>query len=112
MSPDERTAKPPTEGEHAARAVAAEAGFVSQGQRRINLIWERTQATIALGVTFVVLITACVLSLRGIDTTGNPTAPGVAGFVFLSSVANLVIGFYFGRTNHSRTGGIGSEQTR
>jgi len=29
--------------------------------------------------------------------------------VFLFGVANLVTGFYFGRTNHQRTGGIGPQ---
>ena len=34
----------------------------------------------------------------------------LAAIVFLFGVANLVTGFYFGRTNHQRTGGIGGDQ--
>ena len=30
-------------------------------------------------------------------------------FIFLTNVLFVVIGFYFGRTNHQRTGGIGGD---
>jgi hypothetical protein len=36
----------------------------------------------------------------------------VAGMLFLTGIANLVIGFYFGRTNHERVGGVGHGETR
>ncbi len=73
----------------------------SAGQRRINVIWEYTQAFIAGAVVISVLIVASWLSVKGVD------GEKVAAFVFLTGVANLVIGFYFGRTNHQRVGGIG-----
>lgn len=60
------------------------------GQRRINLVWEGTQATIAIGVTAATLYAA----LQGIESS----ALGNAFF--------LVVGFYFGRTNHERIGGV------
>lgn len=72
------------------------------GQRRINLIWEDTQRVIALSVTWVALSVAAVLSIIG------STDAQTAAFVFLYGVANLVIGFYFGRTNHQRMGGVGN----
>lgn len=74
------------------------------GQRRVNLIWEFTQALIALAVTGAALIVAANLSLRG-DT-------GSAAFLLLSNAFFLVSGFYFGRTNHARTGGIGGDAVR
>lgn len=60
------------------------------GQRSINRVWELTQALIA----GVVVIASVYASLRGID------APG------LQNTSFLVVGFYFGRTNHQRVGGI------
>lgn len=63
------------------------------GQRRVNIIWEVTQAVIAISVTAAALTSA----LR--STSGE----------LLSNAFFLVIGFYFGRTNHQRTGGVGGE---
>ena len=60
-------------------------------QRRINLIWEVTQALIAVSVVGANVIAAFQLSVES---------------MMLSNAFFLVIGFYFGRTNHARTGGI------
>ena len=62
----------------------------SLGQRRVNLVWEGTQAAIAVSVTCATLYAA----LNGIESS----ALGNAFF--------LVVGFYFGRTNHQRVGGV------
>jgi len=64
------------------------------GQRRINIIWEYTQAMIAGTISVTVLGVAAILALRPETQVG--------AFVFLTGAANLVIGFYFGRTNHAR----------
>jgi len=66
-----------------ARAVIATANRV-----RTNLIWEHTQAAIAVVVSIAYIIAQ--LTGRGM------TAEGLANAFF------LVIGFYFGRTNHAR----------
>jgi len=63
-------------------------------QRRINIIWEVTQAVIALLVTMATLYTAAKLALI--------TPAQTAAFLLLSNSFFLVIGFYFGRTNHAR----------
>jgi len=68
------------------------------GQRHINLIWELTQALIALTVTSATLYVSAVLAVRGDG--------GQAAFLLLSNAFFLVIGFYFGRTNHTRAGGV------
>ena len=69
------------------------------GQRRINVIWEITQSVIALIVVSTFLFVAAQKILRSdMDTTA---------FIVLSNVVALVIGFYFGRTNHTKTGGVG-----
>lgn len=71
-----------------------------QSTARLNLIWERTQASIAIGVTATGLSVAALLALQ----TGHPSISSAA-FVLLSGLSNLVIGFYFGRTNHARQPG-------
>ena len=68
---------------HATTAIA--------NRQRTNLIWERTQAAIAIGITLAYIV-AQVLG-RGLTTEG------------LANSFFLVIGFYFGRTNHARPTG-------
>lgn len=71
------------------------------GQRKVNLIWEYTQAIIALSVVLSNLIVATVLAL----TTGvKVEQPAV-----LANTLFLVIGFYFSRTNHQAIGGVGKK---
>jgi len=72
----------------------------TQGQREVNMVWEATQRQIALGVIVVALSVAAWLAVAGAADNA------VAASVFLYGVANLVIGFYFGRTNHQRIGGV------
>jgi cobalamin synthase len=91
----------PSEPQLVARAEATESDRVSHGQRRINLIWEITQAVVALAVTGVTLFVSASLALRG-DTDE-------AARLLLSNAFFLVVGFYFGRTNHQRVGGIGGD---
>lgn len=70
------------------------------GQRRINMVWELTQAFVAVAVTLATLYVASKLALRDEKAT--------AAFLLLSNAFFLVIGFYFGRTNHQRMGGVGA----
>lgn len=71
------------------------------GQRRVNLIWEATQAAIAIGVTLAVLWVSSSLAMKGETAT--------AAFMFLSNAFSLIIGFYFSRTNHTQIGGVGDK---
>lgn len=64
---------------------------VTAGQRRINIIWETTQAAIAIAVT------AALIYVSVKDISGEE----------LKNAFFLIIGFYFSRTNHSNVGGIG-----
>jgi hypothetical protein len=73
----------------------------SAGQRDINRTWEYTQRLIALSVTWVSLSVAAWLAIMGATESVQ-----TAALVFVFGVANLVIGFYFGRTNHQRVGGV------
>lgn len=65
------------------------------GQRRINLIWEYTQAAVAVSVTFAIIYTA----IMKIDS------------VTLTNAFFLIIGFYYSRTNHAAIGGVGPKAT-
>lgn len=73
--------------------------LTTSGQRRINLIWEFTQAVIALAVVMANLIVAVNF---GLTSKAAQEFPSV-----LSSSLFLVIGFYFSRTNHQSIGGVG-----
>lgn len=64
------------------------------GQRRINLIWEYTQATIAVTIVLANIAYAFVILMI-------PSPPNA---FLLANAFFLVIGFYFGRTNHARIG--------
>jgi len=67
------------------------------GQRKINAIWETTQAIIAVAVTFTTLGVCSWLVMHG---------EGAAGaFLILSNVFFLVVGTYFQRTNHTKSSG-------
>lgn len=80
------------------KEIVLEANRHQLAQRQINRIWELTQATIAILVTTSTLIVASSLATE--DSTNT------SAFILLSNSFFLVIGFYFGRTNHTRTGGL------
>ncbi len=69
------------------------------GQKRVNVIWELTQAFVAISVTLVTLYVSAKLALSSEEP-----------MLLLSNAFFLVIGFYFGRTNHNRTGGVGGDE--
>lgn len=75
---------------------------VAIGQRKINLRWETTQATIAIAVTLTTLAVCAYLVIKGEGASG--------AFLILSNVFFLVVGTYFQRTNHTKTGGVGEKE--
>jgi len=72
--------------------------LVTAGQRKVNLIWEYTQAFIAVSV---VLANLSVGVHNGLVSPPREVPPMLTNSLF------LVIGFYFSRTNHSAIGGVG-----
>ena len=84
-----------------APVTTAEQNRQTAGQRRVNILWEATQSAIAVSVTGATLYVASQLAIKDNSQT--------AAFLLLSNAFFLVIGFYFGRTNHSRTGGVGGD---
>lgn len=87
--------------------TTAEENLKTAGQRAINLVWETTQMKIALSVIWAALVVSSLLAVLG-KYFGSPDIQ-LAAVVFLFGVANLVTGFYFGRTNHQRSGGVGGD---
>jgi len=75
----------------------------SAGQRRVNIIWEGTQAVIAVSVIGTTLFVDGYVAMYG----GELAAVQSSALMQLNVMAALVTGFYFGRTNHQRTGGVG-----
>jgi hypothetical protein len=63
------------------------------GQRKINLIWEYTQAFIAIVVVVCTMSVGVKIGFGGRPEMTLPT--------ILSTGFGLVVGFYFSRTNHS-----------
>lgn len=95
---------PATVRAHAKRAAAAELGRIradsaadlettlrTEGQRKINLVWEYTQAA----VTVLITVAAIYCAVNGIDAD-------VLNFAFVA-----VISTYYARTNHTKVGGVG-----
>lgn len=61
------------------------------GQRRINLIWEFTQALVAIIITSAVVYN----ETRNVDSN------------VLTNAFFLIVSMYFVRTNHQLIGGVG-----
>lgn len=70
------------------------------GQRKVNLIWEYTQALIAIMVVTANMVSAVynVIMKNDLDVP-----------MIMSSALFLIVGFYFSRTNHQSIGGIGKK---
>lgn len=85
-----------------ASKTTVEEDLKTAGQRKINLVWENTQMRIALSVIWASLLVSGILATAG-KILGTPEVQ-LAAVVFMFGVANLVTGFYFGRTNHARMG--------
>lgn len=91
--------EPPKVGDKNIAPTTTEAeDLVTHGQRKINLIWEITQAIIAVLVTAATLWVAANLALKD--------KPETAAFLLLSNAFFLVVTAYLVRTNHSKVGGV------
>lgn len=76
-----------------APTTTAQEDITKAGQRRINLIWEFTQGTVA------VLITVAIIYCSIIGKTSKT----------LEDAFIMIITMYFVRTNHQFIGGIGAK---
>lgn len=98
LSPVHPSSLPPT--------TTAEQQKITQGQRGINRLWEITQATIAVEVTTAMIAACFILIFR----TDSDITTILAALQLLSNASFLIVGFYFSRTNHTKIGGVGSDQ--
>lgn len=89
-----------------------------EGQRAINLIWERTQSRIALLViragiyvngTIIVMI-LMLTEVYKVEISSATVAVIAVSTGFINMIAGIVVGFYFSRTNHQKVGGVGSDR--
>ncbi len=85
-----------------AAVVALQEGLTQAGQRKVNLVWEYTQTAIALLVVTATMGVAIYVTVAGKSEGQIPMV--ISGAFF------LVTGFYFGRTNHARIGGVGAKE--
>ncbi len=76
--------------------LAESVGLHAAGQRKTNLIWERTQSVIALSIVLTTCAgIAALSSLRFFHEVGADKMPTFPPEWW--TVVGLVIGFYFGR---------------
>jgi len=90
----------PGPDDHLKSDTTSEEDRHTASQRRVNLIWEYTQSGIAL----LTILTTCIGVFVGRLFIGS--APPFPAEWW--TIVGLVIGFYFGRTNHQRVGGVQS----
>lgn len=97
-----------------AAGVREETVLMTAGQRATSLLWENTQAKIALIVVAAALL-ACltiILSVVYLVFVGKLDSVAIAVLTLVLGVMSnalfLVVGFYFGRTNHTKVGGVGA----
>ena len=81
------------------------------GQRRINLIWEYTQAAVAVMVVAFAMLVNTLVVLMLIAYNRDITVGQTIGISFINLICGMVISFYFSRTNHVAIGGIGPKAT-
>lgn len=86
--------------------TTVEQNLRTASQRKVNLIWEYTQALIALMIVFANVIYIFLLLFVPILTSQAANAS-----VLLANAFFLVIGFYFGRTNHARIGDLSDSKS-
>lgn len=93
QGPNIPVAEAPKVGDlNTAPTTTAAEDLTKAGQRHINLIWESTQAVIAVVVTIAVVVCA---------VAGKESA-------VLGNAFTLIVAIYFVRMNHTKTGGVGS----
>lgn len=81
--------------------TTAQQDLTTAGQRHINVMWERTQQVIAIAVSLTTLFVCAYLAILGRESSA------VTAFMLLSNGFFLIVGTYFQRTNHTKTGGVG-----
>jgi hypothetical protein len=76
--------------------TTAEQDRKTAGQRNVNIIWELTQAFIAIGITAAEIY---------VSIMGKPSPS-------IDNAFTLIVAIYFVRMNHTKVGGIGGTDSR
>lgn len=87
-----------------ARATTTvEENLHTASQRTVNMMWERTQRQLSLFVVIASMIDGLVITISNIMGWGGGQlqVPTIFSLGF-----GMIIGFYFGRTNHQTVGGV------
>lgn len=79
--------------------TTAQQDITTAGQRKVNLIWEYTQAIIAVMLVGAFVAVVLRIVFKGINGQEVPAV--------LAAVCGTVVGSYFQRTNHMNIGGTG-----
>ena len=91
---------PPCPEQPIAPKTTTQEDLTTAGQRRINLIWEYTQAVIAIIVVAATMVSGCyVVFAHSTDQIPN----------IIAAAFGIVVGSYFQRTNHTNVGGVGDK---
>lgn len=101
------------EGATLAPTTTEQDDLVTEGQRKVNLIWETTQSRIALMVVCAGVLLNSILVLMIILGNKEVTVTQLAlisiSLQFINLTVGIVIGFYFSRVNHQAKGGVGAQ---
>lgn len=84
----------PSHLDAAPATTTSEQNRITAGQRRINVIWEVTQAAVTILITCAAIYCAV-----------NDVKSEVLNFAFIA-----IISTYYARTNHTKVGGIGADE--
>lgn len=83
--------------------------LTTEGQRRVNLIWETTQGQIAKNVIVGTMVIDGVVVTLSMILGKDLTAAQALALGFVNSLSTGVVSFYFSRTNHTQIGGVGGK---
>lgn len=102
------------EGATLSPTTTEEEDVTTEGQRKINLIWEHTQSQIAKVVVFAGVIINALVVMLVVFLDREVTTPQLSlisiSLQFINLTTGIVIGFYFSRTNHTAKGGVGPQK--
>lgn len=107
----EKTATEPAVSPPMPATTTQQEDITTAGQRKVNLIWEYSQATIALLVVMFAMILNGAVVIILIVKDKDLTAAQTIGLQFVNLICGMVISFYFSRTNHAAIGGVGPKPT-
>lgn len=83
-----------------------EDNLIAEGQRKINALWEQTQAAVAISVVSVTVIVDGTVTIIFAVNNGQLSVSQLFALTFLHLICLNVIQAYFQRTNHQIIGGV------